>query len=83
MNMTKQAATITQTVSAATPAACVAVGSSASTRTGTTAAMAAKPAAIASTGLRFPSAFQTSVAAPMRPPCALRSILNPDKDLTS
>src|SRR5437016_11511932 len=58
MNMTRQAATITQTVSAATPAACVAVGSSASTASGMSAARSATPAEIASTRRRRMSDFQ-------------------------
>ena len=61
MNMTRQAATITQTVSAATPAACVAVGSSASTASGMSAARSATPAEIASTRRRRMSAFQKSM----------------------
>src|SRR5947209_18216415 len=70
MNITKQPVTITQTVSAATPAACVAVWSSASTAMGMMAARRANPPAITSTGLRFISAV-------------LRSELRVDKYVTS
>src|SRR5438445_5268329 len=61
MNMTRQAATITQTVSAATPAACVAVVSSARTAIGMSPASTATPAEIPSTRLRRMSAFQKSM----------------------
>src|SRR6266851_506810 len=60
MNITRQPVTITQTVSAATPAAWVAVGSSAATARGTSAPRRANPAAIMSTGLRFLSAVLRS-----------------------
>ncbi len=70
MNITRQPVTITQTVSAATPAAWVAVGSSAATAMGMSAPRSAKPAAIMSTGLRFRSAV-------------LRSGLGIDKYFTS
>src|SRR5258708_15053796 len=70
MNITRQPVTITQTVSAATPAAWVAVGSSAATAMGMSAPRSAKPAAIMSTGLRFLSAI-------------LRSELGIDKYFTS
>src|ERR1700674_2221568 len=63
MNMTKQAATITQTVSAATPAAEVAVVSSARTAIGTSAASAAIAAAMPNTYRRLMSAFRNSLAA--------------------
>src|SRR5256714_4272618 len=63
MNMTKQAATITQTVSAATPAAEVAVVSSARAAIGTTAASRAIPADTPNTYRRLMSAFRNSVAA--------------------
>src|SRR4029077_7084526 len=80
MNITRQAAAITQTVSAATPAAWEAVGSSASTSTGTSAATTAKAAAMANTGLRLESSFHTSAAAP-GPLCGLRRYPVPGKDL--
>src|SRR5437879_11302157 len=70
MNITRQPVTITQTVSAATPAACVAVLSSAATARGITPARNAKPAAIKNNGLRFDSAI-------------LRSELGIDKNVTS
>src|SRR2546428_3017804 len=70
MNITSQPVTITQTVSAATPAACVAVLSSAATARGITPARNAKPAAIKNNGLRFDSAI-------------LRSELGIDKNVTS
>src|SRR5579864_8408325 len=62
MNITKHAATITQTVSAATPAACVAVLSSASTAAGMSAARTATPAETNSARLRFASEFLSSDA---------------------
>ncbi len=64
MNMTKQAAVMTQTVSAATPAAWVAVGSSARTAIGSKAPTPATPAAMVSTHLRFLSALPNNVATP-------------------
>src|SRR6266851_715753 len=70
MNITRQPVTMTQTVSAATPAAWVAVLSSAATARGITPAMNAKPAAIKNNGLRFDSAI-------------LRSELGIDKNVTS
>src|SRR4029077_10405335 len=70
MNITRQPVTITQTVSAATPAAAVAVLSSAATASGITPARNAKPAAIKNSGLRFDSAI-------------LRSELGIDKNVTS
>src|SRR5256885_2984863 len=63
MNMTKHAATITQTVSAATPAADVAVVSSASTAIGTTAASKAIAAELPNTYRRLIRAFRNSIAA--------------------
>ena len=63
MNMTKQAATITQTVSAATPAAEVAVVSSARTAIGTTAASRAIAAEMPNTYRRLVSAFRNSLTA--------------------
>src|ERR1700730_7635666 len=60
MNMTRQPVTITQTVSAATPAAWVAVGSSAATASGMSAPRSANPTAIMSNGLRFLSAVLRS-----------------------
>src|SRR3984893_221908 len=82
MNSTKQAAPITQTVSAAPPAACVAVRSSARTTAGSSAAIKPIVAAIASTGLRLVSALHISLAVSLPPPCTLR-YLNPDNDGTS
>src|SRR5438874_952789 len=63
MNMTKHAATMTQTVSAATPAAEVAVVSSARTAIGTNAASRAIAAEMPNTRRRLMSAFRNSVAA--------------------
>src|SRR2546427_970970 len=63
MNITKHAATMTQTVSAATPAAEVAVVSSARTAIGTRAASNAIAAAMPNTCRRLMSAFRTSIAA--------------------
>src|SRR5712692_4776965 len=57
MNMTMQAVTATQTVSAATPAAWVAVLSSARTAIGSSAARTERTPAIQSTVLRFKSDF--------------------------
>src|SRR5919108_3733637 len=62
MNITKQAATITQTVSAATPAACVAVVSSASTAIGTSAASRATAPEIPITRRRRANAVRKSLA---------------------
>src|SRR6266849_8503825 len=70
MNITRQPVTMTQTVSAATPAAWVAVWSSAATAMGISPANRAKPAAIKNNGLRFDSAI-------------LRSELGIDKNVTS
>src|SRR5438132_3034013 len=63
MNITKQAATMTQTVSAATPAAEVAVVSSARTAIGTNAASKAIAAAMPNTRRRLMRAFRNSIAA--------------------
>ncbi len=60
MNITKQAATITHTVSAATPAACVAVVSSARAAIGISAASKATVADMASTRRRRMSDFHDS-----------------------
>src|SRR6266852_344911 len=70
MNMTRQPVTMTQTVSAATPAAWVAVWSSAATAMGISPANRAKPAAMTSTGMRLSSAV-------------LRSDLRVDNEVTS
>src|SRR5207247_10982303 len=61
MNITRQAATITQTVSAAMPAAWLAVVSSASTAMGSSPAANAAAAAIATTRRRRCNAFQKSL----------------------
>src|SRR5438874_13499292 len=63
MNMTKHAATMTQTVSAATPAAEVAVVSSARTAIGTTAASRAIAAEMLNTNRLLMSAFRNSLTA--------------------
>jgi len=63
MNITKHAATMTQTVSAATPAAEVAVVSSARTAIGANAASKAIAAAMPNTRRRLMSAFRNSIAA--------------------
>src|SRR5713226_3618529 len=61
MNITRQPVTITQTVSAATPAACVAVRSSAMTAMGTNAAATVTAAASRRISLRFINACLNAI----------------------
>ena len=61
MNITKQPVTITQTVSAAIPAACVAVWSSAITAMGTNAAAMVTAVASSKMSFRFINAFLNAI----------------------